>query len=73
VFCYECHEEFLHNPVLLPQDIERFAALVKLRGLSEEQKTEDRSKCARRVALFHEVIARGLKALHDEKPTLGSK
>jgi hypothetical protein len=66
VFCYECHEELLHNPVLLPEDIARLADLVQLRGLSEERKTEDRSKIARRVVLFHEVIARGLKALHEE-------
>jgi hypothetical protein len=35
VFCYECHEELLHNPVLTKADIERFAALVQRRGLSE--------------------------------------
>jgi hypothetical protein len=21
VFCYECHEELIHNPVILPEDI----------------------------------------------------
>jgi hypothetical protein len=29
-------------------------------------KPEDRSKIAGRIALFHEVITRGLKLLHDE-------
>src|SRR4051812_10815001 len=38
VFCYECHEELLHNPVLLPKDIDAFARLVRIRGLSEEIK-----------------------------------
>jgi hypothetical protein len=28
VFCYECHELLLYNPVLLPEDVKRFSALV---------------------------------------------
>jgi hypothetical protein len=63
VFCYECHEELLHNPVLLPEDIARFAALVKARGLAEDTKTADRSRFAGRVRLLHEVIAKGIEAL----------
>ena len=66
VFCYECHEELLHNPVLLPEDVERFASLVKQRGLSEERKTSDRSKLGGRILLLHEVLARGLQALAQE-------
>lgn len=66
VFCYECHEELIHNPVLLPEDIARFAELVKQRGLSEEVKTESREQISGRVALFHEVIARGLASLLQE-------
>ena len=73
VFCYECHEELLHNPVLLPEDIVSFAQLVQLRGLSEKQKTDDRTRSASRVILFHEVIARGLKALHEEETHLESR
>src|SRR5262245_4014918 len=38
-----CHKELVHNPVVLSEDIQRFAQLVRLRGLSEESKTEDRS------------------------------
>jgi hypothetical protein len=67
VFCYECHEELLHNPVLLPEDVSRFAELVRLSGLSEKVKTGDRSKIAGRVALFHDAITRGLKILLEEK------
>ena len=67
MFCYECHEELLHNPVLLPEDVLRFAELVRLSGLSEKMKTEDRSRIAGRIALFHDVIARGLKTLLEEK------
>jgi hypothetical protein len=66
VFCYECHEELLHNPVLLPEDIERFASLVRQRGLSEEQKTADRSKLGGRIMLLHEALARGLQSLVEE-------
>jgi hypothetical protein len=66
VLCYECHEELVHNPVLLPEDIKGFADLVRIRGLSEMVKTEDRSKIADRIALFHDVIARGLKILREE-------
>lgn len=61
VFCFECHEELLHNPVLLPDDLKKFAQLVSERGLSENIKGEDRTKAAGRIVLFHEIIARGLK------------
>jgi hypothetical protein len=67
VFCYECHEELLHNPVLLPEDIRLFAELVELRGLSEKEESGDRSKIAARIALFHDVITRGLKIMHEEE------
>ncbi|MDQ3254641.1 MAG: hypothetical protein M3R15_12155 [Acidobacteriota bacterium] len=70
MFCYECHEELLHNPVLLPEDIDRLAYLVKQLGLSEEQKTTDRSKLGGRIRLLHEALARGLQSLvqeHEER------
>lgn len=66
VFCYECHEELIHNPVLLPCDIQRFADLVKARGLSEDKKPESREKIAGRIKLFREAISAGLKHLSDE-------
>lgn len=66
LFCYECHEELLHNPVLLPEDIALFAELVKIHGLSESVKSEDRSKIAGRVNLFHDVVVRGLKEIFKE-------
>ena len=62
-FCYECHEELLHNPVLLPTDIKRFRELVRMRGLNESEKTESKDKIARRIELLHEVIEKGIKAL----------
>ena len=63
VFCYECHEELVHNPVLLPEDIDRFAELVRQRGFSEEVKANARVPIAGRVALFHEIIASGIATL----------
>ncbi len=63
VFCYECHEELIHNPVILPEDINRFAQLVRLRGLSEQSKTEDRSLIAGRILLFQEVVAKGIQVV----------
>lgn len=68
VFCYECHEELLHNPVLLPADVACLAELVQLRGYFEEHKSADRSRLGGRVQLLHEAIARGLAAvLNDER------
>jgi len=67
VFCYECHEVLLHNPVLLPEDVARFAELVRMRNLAERSKTQDHSKIAGRVVLFHEVITCGLKLLYEEE------
>jgi hypothetical protein len=63
VFCYDCHEELLHNPIFLPVDISRFADLVKERRLDEDRKTESRDKIAGRIKLLHEIIQRGLKEL----------
>ena len=67
VFCYECHEELIHNPVLLPDDIKAFAKLVQIRGLSEDQKNTDRTKIAGRIQLLHEVLSRGLKELLSDE------
>lgn len=68
VFCYECHEELLHNPVLLPEDIERFASIVRSKGLDETTKLEDRLKIACRIQLFREVFVRGLDSLLSHSP-----
>ena len=66
IFCYDCHEELLHNPVLLPEDIKRFADIVQIKGLSEDTKTESRERIAGRIKLFHEVIHRGLEEIDKE-------
>jgi hypothetical protein len=63
LFCYECHEELLHNPVFLKEDVQLFADLVRARGLDEDQKSGDRSKLAGRVLLFHEALSIGLQTL----------
>ncbi len=63
VFCYDCHEELLHNPVFLPEDITRFAQLVVQRHLNEIEKTDDRINLAGRIQLLHEILDAGLRAL----------
>jgi hypothetical protein len=62
-FCYECHEELLHNPVFTLGDIVRFAQLVRAHGLDETEKTESREKLAGRIRLLHEVIDAGLRSI----------
>lgn len=67
VLCYECHEELIHNPVFLAEDIERFAALVRKRGLSEDLKPDDRLKLAGRIRLLREIIDAGLSSVMSEE------
>lgn len=59
-FCYDCHEELLHNPVFLPKDVDGFRELVELRNLNETVKTGSRRRLAKRVRLLHEVLECGL-------------
>ena len=65
-FCYDCHEELIHNPVFLPQDILNFSELVKKRGLNEVQKTESKEKLGGRIMLFHDIIESGLNYLLEQ-------
>lgn len=60
IFCYECHEELLHNPILLPADVEKLAKLVHERKCNEIKKGGSREKIAERIKLFHEIISLGL-------------
>ena len=66
-FCFECHEELLHNPVFLYKDIEKFRKLVCLRRLNEVNKPANKRKIGERVKLLHEVVERGLEALLIKK------
>lgn len=65
LFCYECHEELLHNPVLLEEDIARLARLVARNGLDETEKPADRLKLRGRISLLHDVISAGLSAIES--------
>jgi hypothetical protein len=67
IACYECHELMLHNPVLLEDDVKRFAEIVRARGLSETVKPENFTKIAGRIRLFQEVIARGIADLYGKE------
>ncbi len=66
-YCYECHEELLHNPVFIPEDILRFSELVRKRGLGEDKKTASREKLAGRIRLLHDVIEAGLRTLNKDE------
>mgnify|MGYP001585946230 CR=1 FL=1 len=66
IFCYECHEELLHNPVFLPNDIRLLSEIIKARGLNESEKGADRTQIAGRIKLLHETIEKGLRVLEDE-------
>ena len=66
VYCYECHEVLLHNPVILPDDMALFADLVRWRGLCEEDKPERRDTIRGRVQLLQEALSRGIRLLHAE-------
>jgi hypothetical protein len=67
VLCYECHEELIHNPVFLPEDIANLQRLVQLRDLAETGKSEDRSRIAGRVRLLNEALALGLRELVEQE------
>lgn len=60
LFCYDCHELLIHNPVFLPEDLEGFAALVRARHLDEAVKTEATNKLAGRIKLLQDVISKGI-------------
>lgn len=68
VFCYECHELLLHNPVFLPEDIAALATLAKRRGLDEGTKEPSYDKLAGRIVLLHDVMAAGLRHLTQTIP-----
>ena len=66
VFCYECHEILLHNPVFTPENIVSFAELVSLNKLDEQIKTDSVDKLAKRVELLQKVIEHGIRKLKNE-------
>lgn len=67
VFCYDCHEELLHNPVFLPENIRALASIVKQRGATEPQKTESKEKLGERIQILQEAISIGLKVMSAQK------
>lgn len=73
VYCYECHEELLHNPVLTAEDIVRFSRLVAARGLAEDLKPEHRQQIAGRIRLLHEALSLGIHALLEREPLPGMR
>ena len=68
VYCYECHEELLHNPVFTPNDIAVFRALVVQKNLQESDKPDNRTKIGGRIKLLQEIIATGLQVIASQPP-----
>ena len=66
VLCYDCHEELIHNPVFLPNDIANLSKIVKRKALAEDQKPTTRDKIAGRIVLLHEIIEKGLAQIIKE-------
>jgi len=66
VFCYECQEILLHNPVFTRENILALADLVKQDHLDEPKKNRTNEKLGGRVRLLHEVIELGLRAVKDK-------
>src|SRR5207237_10445348 len=63
IYCYDCHELLLHNPVLIPHDIERLRELIVARGYGERTKERGYRKLAGRIRLLHDVIDAGLASV----------
>jgi len=60
--CYDCHEELLHNPILLEEDVKHLRQIMDNKGCTETHKTEGDYKCiANRVRIFHEIIKAGIE------------
>ena len=63
LFCYECHEELLHNPIVLPESINKLKKLIRKMGYHESSKGASRKKIAQRIKLFQEIISLGIDEL----------
>ena len=63
IYCYDCHELLLHNPVLLPNDVERLREIIVARGYGERMKERGYRKLAGRIRLLHDAIDLGLDGL----------
>jgi len=76
IYCYDCHEVLLHNPVLLPNDIDRLREIIVARGFGERKKERGYRKLAGRIRLLHEVIDAGLASVlrrtRRERPRSGA-
>lgn len=66
LFCYDCHEVLLHNPVFTPDDIEGFKKLVEYHGFDEAQKSESMDKLGERIRLLQRVIQKGIKSIMED-------
>jgi hypothetical protein len=63
IYCYDCHEVLLHNPVLLPNGIKRLRKIIVALGYGERKKERGYRKLAGRIRLLHDVIDAGLTSV----------
>ena len=66
IFCYDCGEVLLHNPVLLPEDISKLSELYRLKNVNEDDKADNMLKYRERITLFHEIMQKGLDMVLTE-------
>ena len=66
IFCYDCGEVLLHNPVLLPEDISKLSELYRLKNVNEGDKADNMLKYRERIKLFHEIMQKGLDMVLTE-------
>ena len=68
-YCYDCHEELLHNPIILKSEMDKLAEIFKIIGANEDVKTERKDKLKQRIITLKEVIRKGIDiCLSELKP-----
>lgn len=56
----------LHNPVILPEDIDRLATIIRAKGLNEDTKSDSKDKLAARIMLLQDIIHKGIDAVSNQ-------
>jgi len=59
-YCYDCHEELLHNPIILKTEMDKLSEIFKIIGANEDVKTESKDKLKQRIVTLKEVIRKGI-------------
>ena len=65
LFCFDCHEVMLHNPVFTRENIQTLRQIIHKHNLNEDEKEKGYTKVKERIKLLQTVIEEGLKKLSD--------